>query len=510
MDPVSKLYDNYNILADPANKPSEHEAQFLEILQSIKGETPEKMLACQFIPRFFKDFPHLTETSLDALFDLVEDEDVNVRKHVIRQLPTFCSNSKDYASKIADILTQLLHSPDASEVAVVHSSLVRIMEMDMIAALHGLFSQITGSEYDIIRKRAVQFLCRGLRVISSELLTKEVQEFFLEECKKAFRDIAAEEFLGLMSLLSNFKIAKTIPGQQALVDLVAEQAELDTSFDATSIENAACLLQCIKQAQPHFSPYVSSARFVNYICLQVLPKLEEMKQLEKGEEMSSELIKLFAEMCPHSSDLKDVEGCVAEVYRALLDYVPQPPPPEIEDDGSQAEDLNLQFTHIECLMYILTRLAQQHPDFLVAKENVERFSDLKKRLQYLARKIQTCVKTVRESLRIEKNEGSEENKVKTTALRTFTNINSLIRDLFRTPPSFKTPVTLSWKPAAATIKREHERTSLDEANKLSKKDSKGERELYAPPSGKYSKTSSMYSRPRGSGFYSRGRGRRFY
>ena len=45
----------------------------------------------------------------------------------------------------------------------------------------------------------------------------------------------------------------------------------------------------------------------------------------------------------------------------------------------------------------------------------------------------------------------EDSRIKVTALRTTSNINSLIRDLFRNPPSFKATVTLSFKPPATQV-----------------------------------------------------------
>ena len=44
----------------------------------MKGDASEKKLACQFIPRFFKDFPKLAEQAIDAQLDLCEDEDAVV------------------------------------------------------------------------------------------------------------------------------------------------------------------------------------------------------------------------------------------------------------------------------------------------------------------------------------------------------------------------------------------------------------------------------------------------
>jgi hypothetical protein len=41
---------------------------------------------------------------------------------------------------------------------------------------------------------------------------------------------------------------------------------------------------------------------------------------------------------------------------------------------------------------------------------------------------------------------TKENKLKATGLKSVTNINSLIKDLFHVPPSYKTKIIVSWKP----------------------------------------------------------------
>lgn len=46
----------------------------------MKGGANEKRLASQFITRFFKYFPDLQPLAIEALFDLCEDDDVNVSK----------------------------------------------------------------------------------------------------------------------------------------------------------------------------------------------------------------------------------------------------------------------------------------------------------------------------------------------------------------------------------------------------------------------------------------------
>lgn len=100
---------------------------------------------------------------------------------------------------------------------------------------------------------------------------------------------------------------------------------------------------------------------------------------------------------------------------------------------------------------------------------------------------------------------SDENKLKVAALKTTSNINVLIRDLFHVPPSFKSTITLSWKPAATNEKAVTDSTHAvslpgakgekrriefpEDTNKGAKRTlptNKNERELYSPPGGKYS------------------------
>lgn len=50
----------------------------MNIIKGTKAGTKEKLLASQFISRYFKYFTKQMAISIDAIFDLCEDEDVNV------------------------------------------------------------------------------------------------------------------------------------------------------------------------------------------------------------------------------------------------------------------------------------------------------------------------------------------------------------------------------------------------------------------------------------------------
>lgn len=59
-------------------------ADYQIILSGVKGDAQTKRLSSQFIARFFTKFPNLANASLDAILDLCEDDDVNIRKQAIK------------------------------------------------------------------------------------------------------------------------------------------------------------------------------------------------------------------------------------------------------------------------------------------------------------------------------------------------------------------------------------------------------------------------------------------
>lgn len=100
MDNIEHLYKCYEILSDAGDKISEvslnikenekhnficisfcffqHVSEYKDILKAVKGSSKEKRLASQFIGKFFKHFPDLSDTAIDAQLDLCEDDDMQV------------------------------------------------------------------------------------------------------------------------------------------------------------------------------------------------------------------------------------------------------------------------------------------------------------------------------------------------------------------------------------------------------------------------------------------------
>lgn len=67
------------------------------------------------------------------------------------------------------------------------------------------------------------------------------------------QDVTADEFHSIMEILAWTRLGSTVTGQQELVDITIEQAELSVPFKHTNVEQWNRLVQCIKHALPFFS-----------------------------------------------------------------------------------------------------------------------------------------------------------------------------------------------------------------------------------------------------------------
>jgi hypothetical protein len=153
-----------------------------------------------------------------------------IRRQAIKELPSICKDRKEYVAKIADVLAQLMQTDDHTELAIVNQSLLTLAKFDTKGFLGGLFSQIIGGE-DLVRERAIKFLKERIKLIPSEIFNKEMEEYFLIECRKVMTDVTKDEFVTFMSLLQSLKISKTVGGQQTLLEIITEQAELGAQFE---------------------------------------------------------------------------------------------------------------------------------------------------------------------------------------------------------------------------------------------------------------------------------------
>lgn len=502
---VEDLYKAFGVLADAKDKASEHTDEYDVILKSVKGNTSTKKLAAQFLSRFFKHFPTKADDSINALMDLCEDEDISIRRSAVKEIPNICKSSPQNLPRLADVLVQLMQSDDENELSAVQTSLLSLFKINCKGTLNGLFNQIIESD-EIIRERAMKFLCTKFTKLPEDILTKEVEDYIFGECKKIMEDVTGEEFQQLIKLLSSLQHLQTFQGRQEIVNIIGDQIKQE-QFDAQDADSVKRVVQCLSMAQPLFSKNVHSTTFIEYVCLNVLPVFADIPK-EKDDDVRLDLLRSLAESSTDSGPKEGTEKSIEPVFNTLLTYMPLPPDAENQKDDTSNPKFD--FTYVECLIYAFYQLAAKHPDFLTMEDVQERLKDFRKRLQYFALGLNVYIRQLKSSLQ---NQSKEENKVKIVALKTCNNINILIKDLFHNPPSYKSAIRLSWKPvenvaAAKPKKRQSMEANGDGKSKLNRVD----QQMYKAPSGKYSSSIKPgYSRGgRGGQRGFRGRGRRGY
>ncbi|XP_005182803.1 apoptosis inhibitor 5 homolog [Musca domestica] len=496
MDNIEHLYKCYEILSEAGDKVSEHVKEYEDILKAVKGSSKEKRLASQFIGKFFKYFPDLSNAAIDAQLDLCEDDDMQIRRQAIKDLPKLCQDTVGITSKVGDILAQLLILDDPLELQQVNNSLQTIIKMDAKGSLTGVFTQIsTGDE--ATRERCFKFIATKLFAMGPTVVTKEIEEFLIDEIKKILQDVTADEFQLCMTILGSTKLGTTITGHAELVNLAKEQAELNADIDAITVEDEIVerFIQCATHAMPYFSNTIKSTDFVVYVCDKLLP-LSTWNMIATAvaqDQVQLRLLKVFAEMCTYTDVLENAAQRIDNVYQVLREYMPLPKLSEEEDASSPPP--SFQFSHAECLLYALHTLGKKHPDSLTFVTDAEKLKDFRSRLQYLARGTQGYIKKLEEAVKGKTAEElkTEENQLKVTALKTTSNISILIRDLFHSPPSFKHEIQLSWvkrKNNKIGSKR-HAPITFDGKTENGKDEEKktknaSDQKIYSPPSGKYS------------------------
>lgn len=165
---------------------------------------------------------------------------------------------------------------------------------------------------------------------------------------------------------------------------------------------------------------------------------------------------------------------------SIQEYLPLP-----TLDADLAEEIpTFKFSHAECMLYALHKLGKNHEEFFQFDNDAVKLKDFRSRLQYLARGTQGSVASaISETKRSSFNSffsfsnfphryikklqevvkspapakddeaANAEFKIKTIALKTTSNISTLIRDLFHSPPIFRSNVTLSWINKKPTVSR---------------------------------------------------------
>jgi len=513
---VDKLYELCEVI-DSATDKTQCSAEYNTILSGTKGGANEKRFASQLIVRYFHHFAELKDQALDAMFELCEDDDVNIRKSVIKELPSLCKEGGKHVAKIADVLVQLLQTEDPQEYQIVNNALGVLLSNHIKDTLTTAFGHILNPDSDLIRERAVKFVTTKLKALPESVVTKEIEDYVLQQSKKVLEEVSGDEFIFFMHMLSQLRSLQTVQGRQLLLDIVTEQADLDKPFDPEDPDRLDQIVQCLKQAIPFMSRNVQSTRFMTFLIDKVIPQLSKISG-DNADASRLELLRLTADLSTYCGDLAEPSAKMDIIENALMTYLPVPPSesggsaqPATGENGASAEsdEPKLQFSEIECLVYTLHQLGRRHSQYLASPEKAEALKELRKRLQYLARVIQVYSTKLRQALMGKSKEElkSDTHKIKNLALKMTSNISTIVKDLLHVPPSYKATVGLSWKPveqkpaAAAAVgeKRASEQAESPSPNKNPRKNV----EVYKPPSGKFSEKAGTYqgsTEDTGSGF----------
>lgn len=512
---LGKLYEKYNILIDAKNNVSEHVQDFADAIEGARGGEKEKKLSTQILSKFFKHFPSLQIKALNAILDLCEDDDSMIRICAMKALPLMCKDSQEHLNKIIYILAQLLQLED-QEYNIAASSIKSIYRDFPQQVIKALYLFIQNSTDVNVREKCISFILKTLLTTPVNVNKDEIEDTIIDESKKLLTYANPEEFIIIMPYLISSKYGKTLSGANNLLEIIAEQMDLDQEFDHEEIGSIEKLIMCTKYAINLFSPKCESNKFLVYICDHVLPQWCNLYNVQNSKDVQLQILKLLAEVSLHCGKLENPSLQVASIFNLLKLYMP--PPPDTDDTTLPSVD----FTAVECLLFSFHRIARQCSDFLTQDPEVLR--DFRARLLYFSRCAQGCKKVLNHTIVSRVTVQSKDVEKMKMAPSILENIRALIKDLFYTPPIYKVSITLSFlkkivtpEPSVAktgvTMKRHIPITFDGDSNKGMKqlKNSRGDNlRLYQPPSGKFSNNSNFQSydrsgRGRG-GFRGRGRG----
>ncbi|CAM0945801.1 unnamed protein product [Alopecurus aequalis] len=343
---VERLYELGDRLSSAKDK-SQHAADYEAIIASVKGQNVKaKQLAAQLIPRYFRSFPALGTFAMEAMFDLVEMEELAIRIQAIRGFPLLGKDA-EFVSKIADILGQLLASEENVERDAVHKALMSLIRQDVKNSLQPLFKHVeSGSE---IREKIICFLQDKVFPVKTELLKPqaEMERYITDLIKKSVQDVTGMEFKLFMDFLRSLSIfGDSAPREsfQELIEIIQAQADLDAQFDVSDVDHIERWTSCMYMALPIFTRGASSSKFLNYFAKQIVPVFDKIP-----EEKKLDLLKTVSAGSPFAV-AQDSRQLLPSVVHLLKKYMP----------GKKVDDINNNY--VECLLYTFHHLAHKTPN----------------------------------------------------------------------------------------------------------------------------------------------------
>ncbi|KAI5662455.1 hypothetical protein M9H77_21778 [Catharanthus roseus] len=467
---IEKLYEYGERLTEAKDK-SQHQKDYESIIAAASGSVKSKQLAAQLIPKFFKNFPQLSDQALDQHLYLCEDEELGVRVQAIRGLPLFCKDTPEYLSKIVDILAQLLVTGENVERDAVHKALMSLLRQDVKTSLTTLFKHVGSTEdrvaeeltaWESIREKVLCFIKDKVFPLKAELLRpqEEMERHITNLVKQNLQDVTAVEFKMFMDFLKSLSLfGKNAPSErvQELVEIIEGQADLDAQFDVSDGDHIDRFISCLQMAFPFLVRGASSSKFVNYLNKQILPVFEKLP-----EERKLDLLKNLAE-CSHYATPQDSRLILPSIVQLLKKFMVR----------RKIEDIN--FTYVECLLYTFHHLAHKTPNATnsicgykivtgqpsdrLGEDFSEQFKDFTERLSTIEDLARSMIKKLTQGMADQnkamtaaKTEDEKDNiktqkQNATAGLRSCNNILAMAQPLHSKSPSFigDKKINLSWK-----------------------------------------------------------------
>ncbi|XP_028116241.1 apoptosis inhibitor 5-like protein API5 isoform X2 [Camellia sinensis] len=416
--------------ANASTMPKTSSNDYEAILKATEeGSVKVKQLAAQLVPKFFKYFPTLSDRALNRHLELCEDDELGVRVQAIRGLPLLCKENPEHLPRIVDALgLLLLPAGETVERDAVHKALMTLLRRDIKTSLTVLFKHVGNTDepsteeiiyepstVESIREKVLCFIRDKVFPIKAELLKPQEQM------------------------------------ERHITDLVKKVS------DGDHIDR---LISCLHMALPFFTRGASSNRFLNYLNKNIVPVFDKLP-----EERKVDLLKNLAECSPYVTP-QDSRQLLPSVVQLLKKHMVR----------RKVEEIN--FTFIECLLYIFHHLAHKTPNATnslcgykivtgqpsdrLGEDFSEYYKDFTERLRTIDDLTKAMVKKLNQGMTEhnkamaaaktdeEKDIIKRQKQNSTIGLQTCNNILALIQPLHSKSPSFigDRKINLSWKEAA--------------------------------------------------------------
>ncbi|KAF7493288.1 Apoptosis inhibitor 5-B [Sarcoptes scabiei] len=462
---LAKLYEYYEELNEKRDFDTERSKKiFNSILDCTRGSSHEKQLSCQFISKFFPEFPSLQEEAIDAILDLCEDDDPYIRRRAIKELPNLCKNCSSIIVRITDILIQLLQSEDQLELSIVYQSLLTVANYNFEFFLTAIFAPLINENVDdSSRDLVMKFLESRFSYLNPDLFNDKIDDLIINNFKKVLKNATKEECIIVMDILPKLKKFKSFRGHRILVEMVEEMLDPDMKdFDVLNQDSIDKFMYFLRYVTQYVS-FCPSLKLFFFIGLKILPQFSLIRSQKNG--IDWEILKIFSELSYaitklDENQMQDLKACHDNVFEILMNFIPKLPE-TVESSSYNLPDPEV--SHLECLLFCLHRFGKiaeidltKHP----------KFKEFKMRLHFTVRGVRlynSKLKLLSPSAQTNPIK-DDENKLRSMALKATDNIYALTKDFLKNPVVYNAAIYPSFfRPRYASTNASAKR-SLNDSN----------------------------------------------